>query len=50
MRIILARIIFDFDLKLDAESADWIKRQKSYALWDRVPLSVYLTPAREVKA
>ncbi|KAJ8121620.1 hypothetical protein ONZ43_g1973 [Nemania bipapillata] len=29
MRIILARIIFDFDLKLDDESADWIKRQKA---------------------
>ncbi|KAI1112770.1 isotrichodermin C-15 hydroxylase [Nemania sp. NC0429] len=50
MRIILARIIFDFDLRLDAESADWIERQKSFALWDRVPLGVYLTPVREAEA
>ncbi|KAI8949521.1 isotrichodermin C-15 hydroxylase [Xylaria longipes] len=50
MRIILARLIFEFDLKLDAGSADWIKKQKAYTLWDRVPLGVYLTPLRETKA
>ncbi|KAJ8131179.1 hypothetical protein O1611_g2446 [Lasiodiplodia mahajangana] len=50
MRIILARIIFDFDLKMNDESADWIKKQKAYTLWDRVPLKVYLTPVRKVKA
>ncbi|KAI0878449.1 isotrichodermin C-15 hydroxylase [Hypoxylon argillaceum] len=50
MRIILARIIFDFDLKLDDGSADWIKKQKAYTLWHRIPLDVYLTPVREVKA
>ncbi|KAI1130325.1 isotrichodermin C-15 hydroxylase [Nemania abortiva] len=50
MRIILARIIYDFDLKMDSASADWIKRQRAYALWDRVPLKVYLTPVREAKA
>ncbi|KAI1753851.1 isotrichodermin C-15 hydroxylase [Xylaria castorea] len=50
MRIILARLIFDFDLKLDAGSSDWIERQRAYTLWDRVPLGVYLTPVREAKA
>ncbi|KAI0860486.1 isotrichodermin C-15 hydroxylase [Xylaria cubensis] len=50
MRIILARLIFDFDLKLDPGSENWIERQKAYTLWDRVPLGVYLTPVREAKA
>ncbi|KAI0401406.1 isotrichodermin C-15 hydroxylase [Xylaria palmicola] len=50
MRIILARVIFDFDLKLADESKDWIAKQKSYQLWDRIPLQVHLTPVRENKA
>ncbi|KAI1354177.1 isotrichodermin C-15 hydroxylase [Xylaria sp. FL0043] len=50
MRIILARLIFDFDIKMADESKDWIKRQKAYTLWDRIPLNLYLTPAREAKA
>ncbi|KAH8647387.1 putative cytochrome P450 [Xylariales sp. PMI_506] len=44
MRLILARIIFDFDLKLADDSKEWIERQKSFMLWDRLPLNVYLTP------
>jgi cytochrome P450 len=49
MRIILARLIFDFDIKMADESRDWIERQKAFTLWDRIPLQVYLTPAREVE-
>ncbi|KAK6193011.1 hypothetical protein LQW54_012895 [Pestalotiopsis sp. IQ-011] len=44
MRLILARIIYDFDLKLADDGQDWIKRQKAFPLWDRPPLNVYLTP------
>ncbi|KAI0484433.1 isotrichodermin C-15 hydroxylase [Xylariaceae sp. FL0804] len=44
MRLILARVLFDFDLKLADESKDWIGRQKSFALWARIPLDVYMTP------
>ncbi|KAI0974801.1 isotrichodermin C-15 hydroxylase [Xylaria arbuscula] len=50
MRIILARLVFDFDIKMAADSEDWIKRQKAYTLWDRIPLNVYLTPVRNAKA
>ncbi|KAI1418230.1 putative cytochrome P450 [Hypoxylon sp. FL1857] len=46
MRLILARIIYDFDLKLAEESDKWIERQRSFALWDRIPLYVYLTPVK----
>lgn len=45
MRLILARIIFHFDLKL-ADSTRWIERQREFGLWDRIPLNVYLTPAK----
>lgn len=46
MRLTLARIIFDFDMKLDDSSKRWIERQKAYPLWDRKPLNVYLTPVK----
>ncbi|KAI0025684.1 putative cytochrome P450 [Xylariomycetidae sp. FL0641] len=46
MRLILARIIFDFDLELADDSKNWIEKQKSYALWDRIPLNVHLTPVK----
>ncbi|KAI8624022.1 isotrichodermin C-15 hydroxylase [Xylariaceae sp. FL1651] len=50
MRIILARIVFEFDLKLADTYDNWIDRQKAYTLWDRIPLDVYLTPVRQAKA
>jgi len=44
MRLILARILYDFDLRLDDSSKGWIQRQKSFSLWKRLPLNVYFTP------
>jgi hypothetical protein len=49
MRLILARIIYDFDMKLADDSKLWIERQKAFALWNRIPLNVYLTPVRQGK-
>ncbi|KAK0730910.1 isotrichodermin C-15 hydroxylase [Lasiosphaeris hirsuta] len=46
MRLILARIVFDFDMRLADDSRNWLERQKAYTLWDRVPLNVYFTPAK----
>lgn len=44
MRLILARVIWNFDLKLADDSKDWISRQKVFLLWQKGPLNVYLTP------
>ncbi|KAH6650517.1 cytochrome P450 [Chaetomium tenue] len=46
LRLILARIIFDFDMKLAGDSGDWIGRQKTFPLWARVPLNVHFTPVK----
>lgn len=43
MRLVLASIIYNFDLKLSGDSQRWIERQKNFNVWDRVPLNVYLT-------
>ncbi|KAK4167838.1 cytochrome P450 [Cladorrhinum sp. PSN259] len=44
MRLILARVLFDFDLRLDDSSKGWAERQKANSLWIKLPLNVYLTP------
>lgn len=49
MRIILARVLWNFDLRLADESKDWLSRQKIYLLWEKSPLYVYLTPRSHVE-
>ncbi|KAL2851865.1 cytochrome P450 [Aspergillus pseudoustus] len=43
MRLILALVIFNFDLKLAEECRGWIQ-QKNFLMWQKPPLKVYLTP------
>jgi hypothetical protein len=43
MRLILARIIFNFDMRIAEESRGWIN-QKVWNLWAKGQLLVYLRP------
>ena len=45
MRLILARILYAFDLELVNKDVDWFD-QKVGTLWEKPPLPVYLTPVR----
>jgi cytochrome P450 len=40
MRLILARILWKFDLELLDKSHDWYTRQKTYLAWEKPPLMV----------
>lgn len=42
MRLILALIIFNFDMEIADEAHDWIK-QRNFLMWEKGPLKVYLT-------
>ncbi|KAI2473609.1 cytochrome P450 ClCP1 [Annulohypoxylon bovei var. microspora] len=44
MRLILARIIFNFDMTIDEDSRRWIKEQQAYILWKKPALNVYMKP------
>ncbi|KAJ6127323.1 hypothetical protein N7523_002935 [Penicillium sp. IBT 18751x] len=44
MRLILTKVLFNFDLELETESLGWIS-QKSFSLWERPPLMVRLKRA-----
>ena len=46
MRLILARLVWNFELQLAADSRDWVKDQSIYFFWDKPPLNVYLKPRR----
>lgn len=46
MRIILARLLWNFDLKITEDSVDWMKKQKIFNFWDKGALNVYLTPRK----
>ncbi|KAK1753193.1 cytochrome P450 [Echria macrotheca] len=46
MRIILARIIWNFDMRITEEGLDWIRNQRAFNLWQKGPLKVWLTPVR----
>lgn len=41
MRSVLARVLWNFDMQLEAESHGWTE-QKEYTIWDRPPLWVRL--------
>ncbi|KAF4412517.1 Cytochrome P450 monooxygenase 1 [Colletotrichum fructicola] len=45
MRLILSKLIFNFDMELVDPGDDWLN-QKSYLFWHKTPLKVYLTAVR----
>ncbi|KAF5628928.1 cytochrome P450 monooxygenase [Fusarium sp. NRRL 52700] len=45
MRLLIARLIWRFDLELDPRSADW-NRQKTFLLWEKPPMFVKILPRR----
>ncbi|VBB80867.1 Putative cytochrome P450 E-class, group I [Podospora comata] len=46
MRLILARVLWNFDLKMDEDSADWMSKQRIFNLWEKGALNAYLTPVQ----
>ncbi|KAJ5111054.1 hypothetical protein N7532_001589 [Penicillium argentinense] len=48
MRIILARMIFNFDMELDPVSENWMDH-KSFILWDKPDLMVKLKPRTKLQ-
>ena len=44
MRLILARVLFEFDLELTNSNELWLERLKNFALWQKDPLMVNLKP------
>lgn len=48
MRIILARVLWNFDLKIAEDSEKWQEQEEVYTLWLKGDLNLYLTPREKV--
>ena len=48
MRVIIAKVLWNFDLELCEESKNW-SSQITYTLWEKPPLMCKLSRARNVK-
>lgn len=46
MRLILARLIYEFDMAPSSDVKDFPKRSKMFTTWWKAPLNVYLTPVK----
>jgi cytochrome P450 len=46
MRLILAKIVFAFDLELVEKERDWMGEQKVFTLWDKSALMVKIKPVQ----
>lgn len=44
MRLILARIIWKFDMQLDRDSDNWNERSDIYLFWEKPALNIHLVP------
>ncbi|GAW18921.1 hypothetical protein ANO14919_084040 [Xylariales sp. No.14919] len=44
MRLILAKLVYNFDMTLSESSRGWLRDQKAYTVWDKPALDVYLKP------
>ena len=44
MRLVLARVLFEFDLELMESSESWLENLKNFTLWQKDPLMVRLRP------
>jgi averantin hydroxylase len=48
MRLILAKVCWNFDMQLDEDRcADWMRDQKVFVLWEKPPLWVKLAPVKQ---
>lgn len=45
-RLLLANVLWHFDLELMPESEDWLERTSTGVLWEKPPLVVQLTPRK----
>lgn len=48
MRMVLAKLLFNFDLELANPSEDWWTTQNTFFVWQKKPLMVKLTPRNGV--
>ncbi|KAK0755234.1 hypothetical protein N5P37_012057 [Trichoderma harzianum] len=44
MRLILAKILWNFDISLHPDSKDWLQDNRAFTLWQKPDLNIYIKP------
>jgi hypothetical protein len=44
MRLILAKLIYNFDISIAEEERDWLRSQKAYTSWIKPGLPIFFKP------
>jgi cytochrome P450 len=44
LRITMAKLLWHFDFELASPDDDWWNKQRTYLIWERIPLMVKLKP------
>ncbi|KAF4448963.1 cytochrome P450 [Fusarium albosuccineum] len=47
MRMILSRLVWNFDISIAEESLSWYDKAEVYILWQEGPLNIYLSPRKQ---
>lgn len=45
MRLILAKLVYNFDMSIAEEAREWLQDQKAYTSWVKPNLPIYMKPA-----
>ncbi|GAW23079.1 hypothetical protein ANO14919_126290 [Xylariales sp. No.14919] len=45
MRLVLAKLVYNFDMSIAEEARDWLRGQKAYTSWVKPRLPIHLKPA-----
>jgi len=45
--LILAKIVWKYDMRLMDDSLDWVAQNKNYVFWDKPSLPIQFFPVRE---
>ncbi|KAH8744216.1 trichothecene C-15 hydroxylase [Diaporthe sp. PMI_573] len=46
IRMVLARLVWNFDMEISQSARDWVVDQKTYTVWDKPELRVWLKPRK----
>lgn len=44
LRITMAKLLWQFDFELASSDDDWWNKQRTYLIWERLPLLINLKP------
>ena len=44
--MVLARLVWNFDMEISQEDKDWVVDQKIYTVWEKPELHVWLKPRK----